>query len=112
MSRSEVGCHVHDTVRIDLIGYQELVAGRQFVVDLYDRIAVDDFACRTCYVEVTAGDFPYFETFRVAASVVVIVRCAPEIRLDTETFVEVFRATHFVRGNDAGFLVEYEVYFG
>ena len=44
-------------------------------------------------------------------SIIIINRGTPEIRADTETFVEVFRVAHLVRGDDAGFLIEYEVYF-
>ena len=49
-----MGGHVHDTVRIDLVCHQELVAGRQFIVDFYDGITIDDLTCRACHIEVTA----------------------------------------------------------
>ena len=56
------------------------------------------------YVEVFAGLFPYLQARRRAVTIVIVARCTPEIRLDTETVLEILNTVYLVRGNDARFL--------
>ena len=63
------------------------------------------------YVEVFAGLFPYLQARRRAVTIVIVARCTPEIRLDTETVLEILNTVYLVRGNDARFFVENKRYF-
>ena len=61
------------------------------------------------YLEVTAGFFPDLQAFGFLASVVIVVRCAPEVRLDTEAFIEIFRTFYLVGSYQTAGFVEGKV---
>ena len=95
----------YDTRRMDAVGSDVQVAGGQQVSGFQYGIFTVHVQGSLYDAEILAGLFPDLQTLRFLASVVVVVRRTPEIRLDTEAFVEVFGSFDLVGSDDTAFLI-------
>ena len=58
------------------------------------------------YFEVLARLFPHVGALGLAVTVIIVIRCTPEVGLNAEAVFEVFGAVYFIRGNDATLFVQ------
>ena len=98
------------TVRINSILHDvQVTCCKQVVGSQYSIVSVC-FCDNISNLEVLAALLPDLFTLRLAITIVIVVRCTPEVRLDTKAFSEVFSAVHLIRSNEAALLVEYKLH--
>ena len=110
VGRSEGDVGMYYTVWIDGIFHDVEVTGSKQIVGCQYGIVAIDFGDNVCHLEVLAALLPDLFALGLAITIVVVVWSTPEVRLNTETFSEVFGAVYLIRSNEAALLVEHELH--